>query len=160
MRVDRLLGEHGLRQDTAASRQEFERQMEERRHEKNDPEELKPLRRGWYLGSEQFRDEMLEQMEGKLGEHHAGELRRETAESKAQRIVTEELKHLGWKKSELAGRPKGDPAKLALAARLRRETTLSIKDIAARAHLGTSKSANARLHRWMKHSPPNGKAKS
>jgi hypothetical protein len=28
---------------------------------------------------------------------------------------------------------------LALAARLRRETTLSIKEIAAQAHLGTSK---------------------
>jgi hypothetical protein len=30
------------------------------------------------------------------------------------------------------------------------ETTLPLKEIAARAHLGSAKSASARLHRWMK----------
>jgi hypothetical protein len=50
----------------------------------------------------------------------------------------------------LEARPKSDPAKLVLAARLRQKTTLPLKAIAARAYLGTSKSANARLHRWMK----------
>ena len=42
-----------------------------------------------------------------------------------------------------------DPIKLELAARLRRETTLTIKAIAERVHLGTSKGANANLHRQM-----------
>jgi hypothetical protein len=32
---------------------------------------------------------------------------------------------------------------------LKNETTLSIKDIAARVQLGSSRSANARLHRWL-----------
>jgi len=36
-----------------------------------------------------------------------------------------------------------------MAARLRRETTLWLKAIAAGEGLGTSKSANARLHEWM-----------
>jgi hypothetical protein len=45
-RVDRLLGEHGIGQDSAAGRQEFERQMERRRLEALDEEALKPLRRG------------------------------------------------------------------------------------------------------------------
>ena len=44
---------------------------------------------------------------------------------------------------------KNDPRKLALAARLRKETTLPIKAIAALVHLGSSKSANATLHRFM-----------
>src|SRR6185295_9795212 len=39
-----------------------------------------------------------------------------------------------------------DPEKLEIAARLRRETTLTIKYIAAIVHLGSSKSANANLH--------------
>ena len=43
-----------------------------------------------------------------------------------------------------------DPIKLELAARLRRETTLTIKAIAERVHLGTSKGANANLHRQNK----------
>ena len=47
MRVDRLLSEHGIGQDSAAGRQEFERQMERRRLEAIDEEALKPRRRGW-----------------------------------------------------------------------------------------------------------------
>jgi hypothetical protein len=54
----------------------------------------------------------------------------------------------------MAARRKSDPGKLALAARLRQETTLTIKGLAARVHLGTSKSANARLHQFMTPLPP------
>ena len=93
---------------------------------------------------------MIEQMEGKIGDHHFGELRRESAEAKAQRIDAEELLRPGWRKNELSRRRKSDPAKLAIAARLRKETTLSLKHIAEQVHLGASKSANARLHQWMK----------
>jgi hypothetical protein len=38
---------------------------------------------------------------------------------------------------------------MAIAVRLRRETTLSIKGIATLVHLGTSNTANARLHNAM-----------
>ena len=41
-----------------------------------------------------FRREMLERMEGRLSEHHSGELRQESAESRAERIAGEEL--TGW----------------------------------------------------------------
>jgi hypothetical protein len=64
MRVDRLLGEHGIGQDSGAGRQEFERQMERHRREAVAEEALKPLRRGWYLGSEQSKEQMLELVEG------------------------------------------------------------------------------------------------
>jgi hypothetical protein len=47
MRLDRLLGEHGIGQNSAAGRQEFERQMESRRLEAIDEDALRPLRRGW-----------------------------------------------------------------------------------------------------------------
>ena len=102
------------------------------------------------MGSEQFKKEALARMEGRLGEHHAGSVRLESAEAKAERIMGEELKRLGWKAAELGRRHKSDPCKLALAARLRRETTLPIKWIAARLRLGTWKSASSRLHVWRK----------
>jgi putative transposase len=146
IREDRLLGEHGLAQDTPIARQEFERRMEARRLEPGDEAGLKALRRGWLLGSEEFRGRMLEEIDGAVGEHHFGALRLETAEAKAERIVAEELGRLHWQEADLRLRNKGDPAKLAIAARLRRETTLSIKAIAARIHLGTTRSANNRLH--------------
>jgi hypothetical protein len=89
-------------------------------------------------------------MDAKIGESHSGQMRRETAEAKAERIMAGELLRRGWTEADLAARRKSDPDKLAIAARLRKQTMLPIKSIAARVHLGTSKSANARLHAWMR----------
>ena len=120
--------------------------MKRRRLEALDEEALKPLRRGWYLGSEQFKEQMLELMEGKLGGSHSGELHRETAEQRANRIIAEELARRGWPESELATRRRSDPGKLASAARLRSETTLPTKWIGARVQIGTAKGAKSVLH--------------
>jgi len=87
------------------------------------------------LGREQFKEQMLELMAGKLGESHSGELHRETAEQRANRIIAEELARRGWQESEWATRRRSDPGKLAIAARLRSETTLPIKWIAARVQI-------------------------
>ena len=152
--MDRLLGEQGLQQETAASREEFERRMAARRLAETDPEARKGLRRGWCLDRKEFQRQMLEKVEGRLGEPPSGELRCEPAEAKAERISGEELSRLGWIRAELAGRHKSDLGKLALAARLRQEPTHSLKGIAARVHLGTSKSANARRHQFMAPPPP------
>jgi hypothetical protein len=149
MRVERLLGEHGIQQDTAAGRMEFERRMEDRRMEEEDEEQLKSLRRGWCLGSPEFRDRMLEQLEQRGVENANAEVRRESAAAKAERIVAQELARLGWKEEELVRQRKNAPEKLAIAARLRKETILPIKRIAARVGLGTSKGANKNLHVWM-----------
>ena len=105
------------------------------------------------MGSEGFRREMLLRMEGKLGDHHSGELHRASAEAKAERIIAEELQGHGWQEADLLRRRKGDVVKLEIAARLRRETTLSTKAIAARVHLGSSKAANRSLHTYMHRGP-------
>jgi hypothetical protein len=96
--------------------------MEARRLEPGDEEALKVFRRRWY----------------------AGQLHRETAEARGERMIAEELQRLGWSEKDLVMRRKNDPDKMAIAVRLRRETTLSIKAIAARVHLGTSNTANVR----------------
>jgi hypothetical protein len=145
LRVERLFGEHGIGEDTARGRQEFERRLETRRAQENDAE-WAGVRRGWCLGSEEFRRQMLERIGGRLRDHHGGQLRQESAEGKAEGIIAAELSRLGWGAQELGQRRKSDPAKLALAARLRRETTLTLKWIAARLNLGTWKSARVRLN--------------
>jgi hypothetical protein len=151
MRTDRLFGGHGIRQDNAAGRAQFESNLEQRRQaEEADDEEWKPLRRGWCLGGEKFKEKLLEMMAGQLGEHQAGDLKRESAEARAERIIAEELRRLRWTSADLNLRLKSDPAKLQIAARLRAETTLPIHWIAKRLHLGTWKSANARIHAWKK----------
>jgi hypothetical protein len=87
----------------------------------------------------------LEQVEGQLGEQHPGELRRESAHAKAERILGEERQRLGWEETELKARAKGDPAKLAIAVRLRRETTLTVKELGQRLHMGSWKSLHNKL---------------
>jgi hypothetical protein len=52
--------------------------------------------------------------------------RRESAEEKAERMVREELRKAGWEREELASRAKGDPVKVAIAVRFRRETTMTL----------------------------------
>jgi hypothetical protein len=50
----------------------------------------------------------------------------------------------------LSRRAKSDPGKLALASRLRRQTTLTMQEIAARLRMGSRKSVAPKLHAWMK----------
>jgi hypothetical protein len=90
--------------------------------------------------------------------NHSGDLPRESREAKAGWIVWEEPRRLGWVEADLSRPPNSAPAKLALATRLRRETTLTIKEIAARLKLGTSKSANACLHASMRNRARDKKA--
>ena len=142
IRVDRLLGEHGLQQDTAVARQEFERRTEARRLQPGDEAALKALRRGWCLGSEEFKQQKLEELDGQVGEHHFGQMKLEVAEAKAERLVREELGRLGWQEVDLLSHRKRDPRKIRIAVRLRQQTTLSVKQIAARLHLGSPASAS------------------
>ena len=79
-----------------------------------------------------------------------GELHWQAARARAERIVTEEVQCRGWQEQDLVSRRKNDPAKLEIAARLRRQTTLSLREIAALVHLGTSKTANSNLREQMR----------
>ena len=109
---------------------------ETRRAQETDGE-FKAIRRGWCLGDEAFRKELLESIHTRATEsHHAG-TRRETTEEKARRILNEEPDKLGWTGAELAARPKGDVRKIWIARRLRSETAVTLKWIAAKLHIGT-----------------------
>ncbi len=74
-----------------------------------DGEALEEFRQGWSIGSEAFRQQCLERMEGKVGENHPGQTRLETAEAKADRIVAEELARLRWTENDLATQQKSHP---------------------------------------------------
>jgi putative transposase len=66
LRVDRLLGAWGIPEDSPAGRQRLEQALEERRRAE-EGEEFKPIRRGWCLGEEKFREELLKQMSARMG---------------------------------------------------------------------------------------------
>ena len=149
LRVDRLLGAWGIPEDSPAGRQRLEQALEERRGTE-EGEEFKPIRRGWCLGEEKFREELLTQMSERMGAEHYGEERAETAEALAELIIAEELKRGRWQEADLKTRPKGDSVKVALAARLRAETTMTVWWIAERLAMGTRGYLNHLLYRRRK----------
>ena len=112
--------------------------------------EFKTIRRGWCLGEETFRKELLAQISEQLGAEHYGEERAETEEAKAERIIAEELKRRKWKVSELHARPKGAAAKVAVAARVRAETTMTVRWIAEHLGMGSRGYLNHLLYRRRK----------
>jgi hypothetical protein len=65
--------------------------------------------------------------------------------AKGERIIAKELKRAKWAERELLGAAQSHPVKLAPAGRLRRETTLTIREIAGRLHLGSWKSLSNKL---------------
>jgi putative transposase len=137
LRVDRLLGECGIPKDTTAGRKVFAERMENRRQDHNNREEFKPVERGWCLGGEAFREELLKQVSTPAGPSHFGEAVQEAVEVRAERIVAEGLKRLRWSEADLAARRKGEPGKVRLARELRAQTTMPLSWIAARLSMGT-----------------------
>jgi len=137
LRVDRLLGEHGLPCDSKPARREFALRMELRRSTASE-KEWKPVRRGWCLGEKKFRKALLKEMRSRTGPNHGGEERRETEEAWAEQLVAEELNKRRWTDAELAQSRKGDWQKLKIARRVRQETTMTLKWIAKRLNMGAS----------------------
>ena len=136
LRVDRLLGEYHIPADSAAGRLRLEEALEQRRGAENG-DAFRPIRRGWFLGNDALKQELLAQMSGRTGKSHYGQELRESAEAKAERIVAEELKRLGLGENELNQRRKGDGEKARIARRVRRETVVTLGWIAARLRMGS-----------------------
>ncbi len=137
LKVGRLLGEMGIPKDSASGRRQFEQMMEQRRGQEQ-AQTLKAVRRGWCLGEETFRKELLERMGASMGRHHGGSELQETSEAQAERVVAEELRQRSWDGAELQRRRKSDREKVKIARRLRRETTMTLDWIAQRLRMGAS----------------------
>ena len=136
LRVGRLFGEWAVPLDSAAGRREFAAQMEARRQGQQDPQ-FKRVRRGWCLGGQQFRKDLLSQMSQRRGQWHYGEEFRESAQARAEEIIRQELERQGWADGDLRMRRKADAFKVRLAGQLRALTTVTIKWIAERLCMGT-----------------------
>ncbi len=134
LRVDRLLAEHGLEQDTAANRREFSRRLEHARELSPDDERL---RCGWKIGAEDFSDWLADKLSRRRHQEERPQGRAETDAVFAERMVLHALTALRWREIELATQPKGHPAKVRLAQQLRAETPMSRRCIADRLRMGS-----------------------
>ena len=115
------------------------------------------LRRGWYFGSQAFRERLLAllpktdaDVRTDQGQHYEGAvLMRDAAEEKAERIFIRELRAAGLTEKALRERPRSEPVKWQIARTMRTETTVSLGWIARRLDLG---SASNVCHKMRRHS--------
>ncbi len=149
LRMDRLLGEWRIPKDSAAGRRVFAQGMERRRSE-DLRAEFKPVERGWCLGDEEFRCELLEQVSKVPGSSLYGEAVQEAVEARAERMLAESLKAMGWTEKDLTTRRKGAPEKVKLAVKLRGATTMPLAWIAQRLAMGSRGYLTWLLYRWGK----------
>src|ERR1051326_4321151 len=136
LRGDRLLAEWGIPKDSEAGRRAFQRAMEQRRGEEWE-EDFQGVERAWYLGDEEFRQELLRQAPLWRGASHYGEIVQQAAEQLAERMVQAGLKRLKWREQDLPRRRKGDMGKVKLAYQLRAQSTMPLAWIAERLQMGS-----------------------
>ena len=131
-----MLGEYHIPQDSAVGRRHLAAQVEQRRAAAAGTD-YRRVRRGWCLGGEAFRKELLLQMADRRGAEHYGEERAEIELEKAERIIAAGLKKAHWTKADLKRQRKGHAVKVRLAQQLRKQTLLTVGQIAERLHMGT-----------------------
>ncbi len=141
-----VLGEAGL-EDSAAGRRNSAPRMRERAMEelsgKVESPDLAEVRRGWCMGGEGFRERMLGLLDvagEKLGRHRTSSMeagaQRDHGMAGARRLLEAGLRCVGLEAGQLAGLPKGDARKAALAAMIRIHTAVSNAWIAKELELG------------------------
>ncbi len=146
LRTDRVLGDFELR-DTPAGRSRYETCMEQqvadlrgRGNRKAMEAEWKPLRHGWYVGSDDFREQLLEQIaeivDGNDRASYTGGAICAHDEAQAETLLRQGMKVLRIKKDALSTWPKNDPRKCALAWLVHTETMVSHKWIGQKLHMG------------------------
>ncbi len=144
----RVLSELGMA-DTPAGRRIYAGYMagrvEEVRHSAQPwkaDEAWQRIRRGWHMGGEEFRQELLERVGGALKNARrqsfsGGEVQAHD-EACAEQWIAKGLKALGITEAELAGLRMNGPEKIALAWLVRRNTSMRTTWIKARLGMGTA----------------------
>jgi putative transposase len=131
--TEAVMGELGLA-DSASGRRQYAQRMRQRAVAELAGENETPgrelLRRGWCLGGESFREKMLGMMERIGGDTPRRSPRdavvdRDHGEDEARRLLARGLEVLSLTPEDLASMPRGDERKAALAALLRKRTTVS-----------------------------------
>ena len=133
LRVDRLLGEHGIQKDDTAGRRDFSKLMNDRCAAEGlgGDAAYKIIRRGWKFGAKDFMDRLCEKMISvPKKENHISVEVNETMEIKGRRIIKEKLEEMKLTPDDLVSLPCTDSVKIEIAQFLRTQTTLPLKWIA------------------------------
>lgn len=95
----------------------------------------KQLKRGWYIGGESFRDQLLD-MIGGSSDNLRGQQRRAHDEREAERLLKLALDMLGLIEDDLLAMKSTRPEKQAVAWLLKKRTTVTVMWLASRLNMG------------------------
>ena len=147
LRRARVFGSLELPDEGAASRRRFRawmasrtRDVLEREPTAGEAEEWRKLQRGWYVGSESFRDRLMDWAAGKVAgrkraSYQTGALRAHD-EVQAARLLGEGLERLELSAGAAVQLKQSDPRKQALAWLVKSQTVVADEWIAARLQMG------------------------
>ncbi len=115
-------------------------------------EEWKRLRRGWYVGSEGFRDRLMDRIDGlvkgrKRTSYRPDGLRRHD-EREAERRLEQGCKALAVAVPELWGRKQTDLIKQAVAWHVKRHSTISDAWICEKLEMGSRTNVHRAVQRF------------
>jgi hypothetical protein len=101
------------------------------------------LRRGWFFGSQAFRENLMAKLKGKLEEggrqsangYHGPEIK-DHGHAVAESLATAGCGYFGLRDEDLDTLPKGDERKALVASLIHRETTVPLDWISERLRMG------------------------
>jgi REP element-mobilizing transposase RayT len=101
------------------------------------------LRRGWFFGSQAFRENLMAKLRIKLEEggrqsangYHGPEIK-DHGQAAAERLASAGCDYFEWKDEDLGDLPKGDERKALIASLIHRKTTVPLDWISKRLRMG------------------------
>lgn len=147
LRRGRVFASAELPDEGTASRRRYRAWMARRTHEileleeaQEQKEEWRALQRGWYVGSESFRDRLMDRADGLVAgrkrESYRSEGLRVHDEREAGRLLAESLVRLDLTEKAAASLKQTDPRKQALAWLIKSRTLMSDEWLASRLQMG------------------------
>ncbi|CAN5744411.1 hypothetical protein BH20VER1_BH20VER1_21030 [soil metagenome] len=143
LRRERVFGALELPDEGAGSRRRYRAWMARRTREVLDVEETeqwRKLQRGWYLGSESFRDRLMDQAAGIVAGRRRASYRgaglRVHDEREAERVLAAGLERLGLTAGSVRSLRKGDARKQALAWLVKSRTVVKDEWLVKRLGMG------------------------
>ena len=110
--------------------------------------QYKPLKRGWCLGSDSFRERVLDSLQGRPGENLRGNQRRDHGQHTAEVLLAAGLERLGLREADVLNRKSTDAEKQALAWLLTKHTTVTGQWVAQRLSMGHRVNASRAIRRF------------
>jgi hypothetical protein len=155
LNTGKVLKAYGLSMDSGSSSEDYRNLLERKMRFENDPdagmrgEFEKMMKRGWYLGDEDFEKRLLSKLPGgSLGDNLRGEQRRAHGKAEAERLWRLGLEYFDVPEAEVLQAKSTRLEKQTLAWLMKTYTTAKVSWIADRFEYGHPSTASLAINRF------------